>query len=109
MCQDCAFGYTGENCQIKKENIRRNVLNLTKEEKLNFRDILLKSRLVKSDYVVQANVFDVDPTTKYTFYETTVYDYFIWHHYYSTRSTILHYREGEVNMRYDHEFLNFSN
>ena len=104
MCQDCAFGYTGENCQIKKENIRRNVLNLTKEEKLNFRDILLKSRLVKSDYVVQANVFDVDPTTKYTFYETTVYDYFIWHHYYSTRSTILHYREGEVNMRYDHEF-----
>ena len=104
MCQDCAFGYTGEYCQIKKENIRKNALNLTKEEKLKFREILLKSRSVKSDYVVQANVFDVDPTQKYAFYETTVYDYFIWHHYYSARSTILHYREGEVNMRYDHEF-----
>ena len=76
MCQDCAFGYTGENCQMEKENMRRNAEDLTKEEKLKFREILLKSRLVKSDYVVQANVFDVDPTTKYTFYETTVYGLF---------------------------------
>ena len=98
------FWIHGENCQMEKENMRRNAEDLTKEEKLNFREILLKSRLVKSDYVVQANVFDVDPTTKYTFYETTVYDYFILHHYYSARSTILHYCEGKVNMRYDHEF-----
>ena len=108
MCQDCAFGYMGEKCQRKKENKRRNALTLTEEEKLKYREIVIKSRFVKSDYVVQANMFDVDPTTKYTFYDTTVYEYFIWHHYYSARSTILHYQEGKINTRYDCDFYYFS-
>ena len=70
-------------------------MSLTTDEKLKFRDVLEKSRTVPSDFVVQANIFDVDPTKKYEFHETTVYEYFIWHHYYSARSTILHDKEGE--------------
>ena len=89
-CQDCAYGYVGEKCQTKRKTKRRNALSLTREEKLKFRDLLAKSRTVPSDFVVQANAFHIDPSVKYEFNETSVYEYFIWHHSYSARATLLH-------------------
>ena len=72
---------------------------MTGEEKRYYIETILKSREVKSEFIVQANIFDIDPTTEFRFYEATVYEYAIWHHYYSLRSTILHIQdpEGKTN------------
>ncbi len=65
MCQDCAFGFAGEKCQTRERRVRRNALSLTRDEQNYYRDIILKSRTTRSDYVVQRNMFDIDPTEQY--------------------------------------------
>ncbi len=108
MCQNCQFGYRGKNCQEKYTIQRRNVLTLHEEEKKNFITILLQARNTISDFVIQNDIIDIDPSRDYKYTEVSVYEYFIWHHAYAARATLPRESGKSCNSteRYDHNHGN---
>ncbi|MBN3304014.1 TYRO Tyrosinase, partial [Amia calva] len=90
-CGDCKFGYFGANCAERRESIRRNILQLTPAEKNKFISYLnLAKTTISTQYVIATGTYaEMNNGTTPLFADISVYDLFVWMHYYSSRDAFL--------------------
>lgn len=98
-CGECKFGWMGLQCDQRKTPVtRRNIMSLSDKERQEFLEALQRSkRTMHPDFVIATEHWLglVDPETNQThFSNISVYDLFVWQHYYSVRDTLL----GEVHL-----------
>ncbi|KAL6473147.1 hypothetical protein MHYP_G00193350 [Metynnis hypsauchen] len=90
-CGECSFGYFGPNCGERRESIRRNVFQLSTTEKQKFIAYLnLAKNTVSQDYVITTGTYsEMNNGTNPLFRNVSVYDLFVWMHYYVSRHALL--------------------
>ncbi|XP_043917017.1 5,6-dihydroxyindole-2-carboxylic acid oxidase [Protopterus annectens] len=92
-CGKCKPGLSGANCDRAIQAVRRNILELNAAEKQQFINALHQAKqTVHPDYVIatrrRAEIFGPDGSTP-QFENVTIYNYFVWTHYYSVSKTYL--------------------
>ncbi|KAG9346898.1 hypothetical protein JZ751_005825 [Albula glossodonta] len=92
-CGSCRHGLTGVNCDQPVSVVRRNVMLLSPDEKRAFVNALDQAkRTVHPDIVIATRryqeIFGPDGNTM-QFQNITIYNYFVWSHYYSVSKTYL--------------------
>ncbi|XP_015196705.1 tyrosinase [Lepisosteus oculatus] len=90
-CGDCKFGYSGANCGQRRERIRRNIFQLTSAEKNKVIAYLnLAKNTISKDYVISTGTYaEMNNGSNPLFAEISVYDLFVWMHYYASRDAFL--------------------
>ncbi|KAM8962084.1 5,6-dihydroxyindole-2-carboxylic acid oxidase [Pelodytes ibericus] len=107
-CGSCKPGWTGDHCDRQNVVVRKNILELREGEQKRFIDALdLAKRTVHPDYVIAtrryAELIDVDQNTT-NFENISIYDFFVWTHYYSVSKTFLGPGEGSIGgIDFSHE------
>ncbi|TTH08273.1 L-dopachrome tautomerase [Bagarius yarrelli] len=91
---ECKLGWTGPNCNLRKAPvIRKNIMSLSVEERQIFLEALQRSKhTIHPQYVIATEHWLglIDRQTNQThFSNISVYDLFVWQHYYSVRDTLL--------------------
>ncbi|GLD66398.1 5,6-dihydroxyindole-2-carboxylic acid oxidase-like protein [Lates japonicus] len=92
-CGRCRHGLTGPNCDQRISVVRRNIMQMSTAEKQAFVNALDQAkRTVHPDLVIctrrYQEVFGPDGNTP-QFENITIYNYFVWSHYYSVSKTYL--------------------
>ncbi|KAM6985171.1 tyrosinase [Aplochiton taeniatus] len=106
-CADCKFGYVGAGCSERRESLRRNAFHLTTAEKQKFLSYLnLAKTTVSRDYVVLTRTREeLENGTGAAFADASVYDVFVWMHYYVSRDALL---GGPANVWADVDFAHWA-
>ncbi|XP_019339371.1 5,6-dihydroxyindole-2-carboxylic acid oxidase isoform X2 [Alligator mississippiensis] len=92
-CGSCQPGWTGAACDQQIHIVRRNLLDLSTEEKNRFINALHQAKsTIHPDIVIATRrheeIFGPDGNTP-QFENVSIYNYFVWSHYYSVRKTFL--------------------
>ncbi|KAF6738003.1 5,6-dihydroxyindole-2-carboxylic acid oxidase [Oryzias melastigma] len=92
-CGQCRHGLTGANCDQRVAVVRRNIMQMTAAEKRAFVDALNQAKsTVHPDLVIctrrYQEVLGPDGNSP-QFENITIYNYFVWSHYYSVSKTYL--------------------
>uniref|UniRef100_A0A667XQP1 Tyrosinase n=1 Tax=Myripristis murdjan TaxID=586833 RepID=A0A667XQP1_9TELE len=106
-CADCKFGYFGVNCNERRESLRRNIFHLSRAERLRFISYLnLAKHTVSADYVVATGTYrEMENGSTPLFANISVYDVFVWMHYYVSRNALL---GGPGNVWTDVDFAHWA-
>ncbi|XP_029303986.1 tyrosinase-like [Cottoperca gobio] len=90
-CADCKFGYFGVNCNERRESVRRNILHLSRAEKIRLVSYLnLAKQTISRDYVVATGTYqEMENGSNPMFADVSSYDVFVWMHYYVSRNALL--------------------
>uniref|UniRef100_A0A3Q3W8S8 Tyrosinase n=1 Tax=Mola mola TaxID=94237 RepID=A0A3Q3W8S8_MOLML len=90
-CADCAFGYFGPSCSERRESLRRNVFHLSGAERMRLLAYLnLAKHTISRDYVVATGTYqEMENGSIPMFADVSVYDVFVWMHYYVSRDALL--------------------
>nr|XP_002129679.2 L-dopachrome tautomerase [Ciona intestinalis] len=107
-CSGCKPGWQGEDCsQQRPPVIRQNIMNMTQEERETFLDVLdLSKSIPHPDYVVAQDHYRnlvAENATEPNFINITIYDLFVWVHYYSVRDTLLGPGQAYTAIDFSHE------
>ncbi|OXB75540.1 UNVERIFIED_CONTAM: hypothetical protein H355_006136 [Colinus virginianus] len=92
-CGSCRPGWTGPTCTQRINIVRRNLLDLSTEERRRFVNALHQAKVtIHPDIVIatrrREEIFGPDGNTP-QFENISIYNYFVWSHYYSVRKTFL--------------------
>ncbi|XP_071990190.1 tyrosinase [Engystomops pustulosus] len=90
-CGDCKFGFTGPNCTVRRTLIRKEIFRMTSAEKDKFIAYLnLAKRTIGTDYVIATGTYEqMNNGSNPLFADITVYDLFVWLHYYASRDAFI--------------------
>ncbi|XP_020778725.1 tyrosinase-like [Boleophthalmus pectinirostris] len=90
-CADCKFGFSGVNCNERRESLRRNVFHLSRAERIRLISYLnLAKQTISQDYVVPTGTYqEMENGSTPLFADVSVYDVFVWMHYYVSRNALL--------------------
>lgn len=107
-CGSCKFGWTGENCdQPRQLAVRRNILDMPLDEAQKFLDILDQAKTtIHPDYVIARDHYRnllADDPLKPNYIDVSIFDLFVWVHYYSVRDTLLGGGESYTDIDFSHE------
>ncbi|XP_069621025.1 5,6-dihydroxyindole-2-carboxylic acid oxidase [Ranitomeya imitator] len=107
-CGSCRPGWIGDNCDQPLVVVRRNVLDLRAEEKQRFVSALdLAKNTLHPDYVIATRHHNelIDQERNTTNFENiSIYDFFVWTHFYSVSETFLGPGQGSVGgIDFSHE------
>ncbi|KAJ8368081.1 hypothetical protein SKAU_G00081090 [Synaphobranchus kaupii] len=106
-CGECKFGYFGANCAERRESVRRNIFQLSVTERRKFISYLnLAKNTISQDYVIATGTYEeMNNGTNPIFADISVYDLFVWMHYYVSRDALL---GGSNNVWTDIDFAHES-
>ncbi|XP_022594573.1 tyrosinase-like [Seriola dumerili] len=106
-CADCKFGYFGVNCDQRRESLRRNIFHLSRAERIRLVSYLnLAKQTVSRDYVVVTGTYmEMENGSAPMFADVSVYDVFVWMHYYVSRNALL---GGPGNVWTDVDFAHWA-
>ncbi|KAM9330678.1 5,6-dihydroxyindole-2-carboxylic acid oxidase [Gastrophryne carolinensis] len=107
-CGSCRPGWMGDNCDQPVIAVRKNILELRPEERQRFINALdLAKNTVHPDFVVATRHYNdiINRETNTTNFENiSIYDFFVWTHYYSVSKTFLGQGQGSVGgIDFSHE------
>ncbi|XP_053556589.1 5,6-dihydroxyindole-2-carboxylic acid oxidase [Bombina bombina] len=107
-CGSCKPGWMGDNCDQKVEVVRRNVLDLSPEERRSFINTLnLAKNTIHPVYVIATRRYSeiINPESNTTNFENiSIYDFFVWTHYYSVSKTFINPEQGSAGgIDFSHE------
>ncbi|XP_005807149.1 tyrosinase-like [Xiphophorus maculatus] len=90
-CGDCKFGYFGDNCNERRVSLRRNIFHLTRAERNRLISYLnLAKQTISREYVVATGTYrEMENGSNPMFADVSVYDVFVWMHYYVSRNALL--------------------
>nr|ANN11874.1 tyrosinase protein [Cyprinus carpio 'color'] len=90
-CGECKFGYFGANCGERRESVRKNIFQLSVSERQRFISYLnLAKTTVSPDYMIVTGVYSqMNNGSTPMFTNISVYDLFVWMHYYVSRDALL--------------------
>ncbi|XP_035288045.1 tyrosinase-like isoform X2 [Anguilla anguilla] len=105
-CGDCKFGFFGVNCAEKRESLRRNIFQLSVTERQKLISYLnLAKNTISTDYVIVTGTYEhMNNGTDPMFADASVYDVFVWMHYYVSRDALL----GGTNVWTDIDFAHWA-
>ncbi|KAM4709605.1 5,6-dihydroxyindole-2-carboxylic acid oxidase isoform 1-T2 [Discoglossus pictus] len=107
-CGSCKPGWTGDNCDQQIVVVRRNILALREEERKLFVNALdLAKNTVHPVYVIatRRHAELINPETNTTNFENiSIYDFFVWTHFYSVSKTFISPEQGsDGGIDFSHE------
>lgn len=108
-CGECRFGYTGPNCTVGRNMIRKEIFRMTTAEKDKFIAYLnLAKRTISPDYVISTGTYEqMNNGSNPMFADINVYDLFVWLHYYASRDAFLEDGSVWANIDFAHEAPGF--
>ncbi|KAA0722406.1 5,6-dihydroxyindole-2-carboxylic acid oxidase [Triplophysa tibetana] len=91
-CGRCRHGLTGPNCDQRITVVRRNIMQMSADEKKAFVNALDQAkRTIQPDIVIcprrHQEIFGANGTVQ--FENISIYNYFVWTHYYSVGKTYM--------------------
>ncbi|XP_048216145.1 tyrosinase isoform X2 [Perognathus longimembris pacificus] len=108
-CGNCRFGFGGANCTEKRLLVRKNIYDLSVSEKEKFFAYLtLAKHTISPDYVIPVGTYSqMKNGSAPMFQDISIYDLFVWMHYYVSMDTFLGESEIWTDIDFAHEAPGF--
>uniref|UniRef100_A0A673AFK8 Tyrosinase copper-binding domain-containing protein n=1 Tax=Sphaeramia orbicularis TaxID=375764 RepID=A0A673AFK8_9TELE len=85
-CGQCSPGWTGPTCTQRHHVLRKEITDMTESERVNFFESLQKAKTTTSSRYKILISNDTTVKDNYEFHHATVYDLYVWLHYYAAKS-----------------------